>query len=104
MKKFIIATSALLLSNTAHASWTQEQKDDFYQMLYKPEQVVDVNSKINMVRFIECMTKYYESYHPYETIERWKTALMHPSDVTEFRTVQSECRTLVLHDAKSTNA
>lgn len=104
MKKFLVAISILLIGTPAAASWTQEQRDDFYQMLYREDQVKDVNSKINMIRFIECMTKYYESEHPYETIVRWKTSFMHPQDVVEFRVIQSECRNLVLNDAKSTNA
>ena len=104
MKKFIVAISILLIGTPAAASWTQEQRDDFYQMLYREDQVKDVNSKMNMIRFIECMTKYYESEHPYEIVASWKTALMHPKDVDEFRVVQSECRNLVLNDAKSTNA
>ena len=104
MKRFIIAISTLLISTPTLASWTQEQKDDFYRMLYRADQVTDVNSKLNMIRFIECMTKYYESEHSYETIQQWQTSLMHPEDVREFRAVQFECRELVLTNAKSTNA
>ena len=35
MKKFLVAISILLIGTPAAASWTQEQRDDFYQMLYR---------------------------------------------------------------------
>ena len=43
MKKFMAATMMLLLASVAHAGWSSEEKSAFYELLYNPEKVTDLN-------------------------------------------------------------
>lgn len=103
MKKFAIAISTLLLSSTASASWTQEDKDKFSELLWIPEQAKTVSDKMNQVNFITCLTKYYESKYTFEQIHQWWYQAPRKELVEEFVIVNEECKRMVLSQLNSTD-
>jgi hypothetical protein len=103
MKKFVIALSTLLLSSTAFASWTQEQKDTFSELLWVPEQAATPEDTMNLVQFIDCLTKYYESKYTFEQVHRWWYEPPRTELVKEFVIVNAECKRMILAQVNSTS-
>ena len=101
MKKFAIALSALLLSSTAFASWTQEDKDKFSELLWIPEQATTPADTMNLVQFIDCLTKYYESKYTFEQVHQWWYEPPRTELIEEFVVVNAECKRMILAQVNS---
>ena len=74
MKKFIIAITALMVCSPAFADWSKKDRDYFSELLWLPEEEGTFENKLNMVRFISCLTDYYESRYPFEQVlSKWNS-------------------------------
>ena len=103
MKKFAVAISALLLSSTAFASWTQEQKSSFSDLLWSPEHASTPAERMNQVIFISCLTKYYEAKYPFEQVMNWWYQPPNPELIQEFMIVNANCKEQLLAQLKTTD-
>ena len=104
MKKFIIAITALLICSPAFADWSKEDRDYFSELLWLPEKEGTVEDKLNMVRFISCLTNYYESKYPFDQVlSRWNSTPVDIEFVSEFIDVNSRCSEMIGNNEDSTN-
>ena len=103
MKKFVVAISALLLSSTAFASWSQEQKSSFSDLLWSPEHASTPAERMNQVIFISCLTKYYEAKYPFEQVMNWWYQPPNPELIQEFMIVNADCKEKLLAQLKTTD-
>ena len=101
MKKFVVAISALLFSSTAFASWSQEQKSKFSDLLWSPEHASTPAERMNQVIFISCLTKYYEAKYSYEQVMNWWYLPPDPRLIEEFMVVNADCKKQLLAQLKS---
>jgi len=103
MKKFILIAFTYLIGSTAQASWSNEEKNAFFELLYNPDKVVDNDSKIKMVNMIECVGSYYQSRYSFDQfklfwVETEKTNL---GPAQEFSYISTMCKKMVLDDKKT---
>jgi len=103
MKKFILIAFTYLIGSTAQASWSNEEKNAFFELLYNPDKVVDNDSKIKMVNMIECVGSYYQSRYSFDQfklfwVETEKTNL---GPAQEFSYISTICKKMVLDDKKT---
>ena len=103
MKKNLQLYSTLLLSSTAFASWTQEQKSSFSDLLWSPEHASTPAEKMNQVIFISCLTKYYEAKYSFEQVMSWWYQPPNPELIQEFMIVNANCKEQLLAQLKTTD-
>ena len=104
MKKFIIAITALLVCSPAFADWSKKDRDYFSELLWLSEAEESVDTKIRMVRFITCITNYYESKYPFDQVlSRWNSTPIDVEFVSEFIDVNGRCDEMISNNEDSTN-
>ena len=104
MKKFIIAITALLVCSPASADWTKEDRSRFTELLWISEAEDNVDTKIRMVRFIKCITKYYEQQYPFaKVLEKLNSTDIDARWLSEFIDVNDRCNEMILNNEDSTN-
>ena len=103
MKKFAIALSALFLSSTAFASWTQEQKSSFSDLLWSPEHASTPAERMNQVMFISCLTEYYEDRYTFKQVMSWWYLPPDPKLIEEYIIVNANCKEQLLAQLKTTD-
>ena len=103
MKKFAIALSALLLSSTAFASWSQEQKDKFSELLWSPEHASTPAERMNQVMFISCLTEYYEDRYTFKQVMSWWYLPPDPKLIEEYIVVNAQCKSALLAKLNATD-
>ena len=104
MKKFIIAITALFVCSPAFADWSKEDRSRFTELLWISEAENNVDTKIRMVRFIKCITKYYESKYPFEQVlSKWNSTPIDTEFVSEFIDVNNHCDEMIHNNEDSTN-
>lgn len=103
MKKFILMAFACLVGTTAQASWSDKEKNAFFELLYNPDKVVDLDSKIKMVNMIECVGSYYQSRYSFDQFKLfWFDAgESNSGPVQEFSYISTMCKQMVLDDKKT---
>ena len=104
MKKFIIAITALLVCSPASADWSKEDRSRFAELLWISEAEDNVDTKIRMVRFIKCITKYYEQQYPFaKVLEKWNSTDIDARWLSEFIDVNDRCDEMIRNNEDSTN-
>ena len=98
MKKFILIAFVCLVGTTAQASWSAEEKNAFFELLYNPDKVVDLDSKIKMVNMIECVGSYYQSRYSFDQFKLFwfDASKTNSGPVQEFSYISTMCKKMVL--------
>ena len=104
MKKFIIAITALLVYSPAFADWSKEDRSRFTELLWISEAENNADTKIRMVRFIKCITNYYEQQYSFaKVLEKWNSTDIDAQWLSEFIDVNSRCDEMIRSNEDSTN-
>ena len=104
MKKFIIAIIALMVCSPAFADWTKKDRDYFSELLWLPEEEGTIEDKLNMVRFISCLTDYYESKYSFEQVlSRWNSKPVDIEFLKEFIDRNNHCSQMIGNNEDSVN-
>ena len=96
MKKIIAVIFILMLSQPVFASWSQKDRTHFAELLWLPEAEKNVDVKVRMLRFISCITSYYEAHYPFAgVLEKWNSAPVDIEWISEFIAVNERCDAMI---------
>ena len=104
MKKFIFLVSAFLISQSAAAQWSEEDRSSFSKLLWLSEVENDVDTKVRMVRFISCITAYYELNYSFSgVLEKWNSTPVDQDFLSEFIYVNETCDRMIQQNVDVSN-
>ena len=84
------------MSQSALGKWSEEDRAHFTELLWLPQAEEDMDIKVRMVRFIGCITKYYEEKYPFsKVLERWNSKEIDVEFLSEFMIVNDRCSWIV---------
>ena len=88
-----------MLGQPSFAEWSPQDRSDFSELLWIAEAEENIDVKIRMVRFISCITKYYEEHYPFaKVLERWHSTEIDADFLSEFIFVNDRCDERISND------